>query len=112
ADPGILEAPALALFRAIPLVCVEVESLHSVNVSNLHRREPMSCLVAPPPQGTCPNAGPGERCVPFCVSHYAARDGSDHSDTRGNDQLHPPAERGRSERDRPWEGRTREEEPS
>src|SRR5437867_10335346 len=28
ADPGVLEAPALALFRAIPLVCIEIESLH------------------------------------------------------------------------------------
>jgi len=29
ADPGVLEAPALALFRAIPLVCVEIEDLHA-----------------------------------------------------------------------------------
>jgi hypothetical protein len=29
ADPGVLEAPALALFRAIPIVCVEIEDLHA-----------------------------------------------------------------------------------
>jgi hypothetical protein len=32
ADPGVLEAPALALFRAIPLVCVEIEDLHAENL--------------------------------------------------------------------------------
>ena len=31
-DPGVLEAPALALFRAIPLVCVEIEDLHAENL--------------------------------------------------------------------------------
>src|SRR3954470_8286814 len=29
ANPGVLEAPALALFRAIPLVCVEIEDLYA-----------------------------------------------------------------------------------
>src|SRR5437764_5153930 len=32
ADPGVLEAPALALFRAIPLVCVEIEDLHAASL--------------------------------------------------------------------------------
>src|SRR4029077_13900193 len=32
ADPSVLEAPALALFRAIPLVCVEIEDLHAANL--------------------------------------------------------------------------------
>src|SRR5881227_1330008 len=31
ADPSVLEAPALALFRAIPLVCVEIEDLHAAS---------------------------------------------------------------------------------
>src|SRR5688572_16507341 len=34
ADPGVLEAPALALFRAIPLVCVEIEDLHAEKPSS------------------------------------------------------------------------------
>src|SRR5215210_5257988 len=32
ADPGVLETPALALFRAIPLVCVEIEDLHAASL--------------------------------------------------------------------------------
>src|SRR5689334_13508334 len=32
ADPGVLEAPALALFGAIPLVCVEIEDLHAASL--------------------------------------------------------------------------------
>src|SRR5437870_11253430 len=32
ADPGVLEAPALALLRAIPLVCVEIEDLHAASL--------------------------------------------------------------------------------
>src|SRR5207253_11267702 len=32
ADPGVLEAPALALFCAIPLVCVEIEDLHAASL--------------------------------------------------------------------------------
>src|SRR3954452_10645800 len=35
ADPGVLEAPALALFRAIPLVCVEIEDLHAASLEAL-----------------------------------------------------------------------------
>src|SRR4051794_5024575 len=33
ADPGVLEAPALALFRAIPLVFVEIEDLHAATLA-------------------------------------------------------------------------------
>src|SRR5204863_8362930 len=32
ADPGVLKAPALALFRAIPLVCVQIEDLHAASL--------------------------------------------------------------------------------
>src|SRR4029079_5894153 len=32
ADPGVLEAPALALFRAIPLVRVEIEDFHPASL--------------------------------------------------------------------------------
>src|SRR4051794_845716 len=32
ADPGVLEAPALALFRAIPLISVEIEDLHAASL--------------------------------------------------------------------------------
>src|SRR5438046_2711119 len=35
ADPGVLEAPALALFRAIPLVCVEIEDLRAASLEAL-----------------------------------------------------------------------------
>jgi hypothetical protein len=37
ADPGVLEAPALALFRAIPLVCVEIEDLYAAKPSSNER---------------------------------------------------------------------------
>src|SRR5215203_2026478 len=41
ADKRALDAPALTISRSVPLVlvAVEVEGLHSVNVSNLRRRE-------------------------------------------------------------------------
>jgi hypothetical protein len=39
ADKRALGAPALAVPRPIPLVAVEVENLHAVNVPNLRRRE-------------------------------------------------------------------------
>src|SRR3954447_2002848 len=32
ANPGVLEAPALALFRAIPLISVEIEDLHATSL--------------------------------------------------------------------------------
>jgi hypothetical protein len=35
ADPGVLEAPALALFRAIPLVCVEIEDLDAESLGEM-----------------------------------------------------------------------------
>src|SRR5438132_5210114 len=50
ADPGVLEAPALALFRAIPLVCVEIEDLHAASLVGSHRRpscRPALALVIP-----------------------------------------------------------------
>src|SRR5205085_2835951 len=50
ADPGVLEAPALALFRAIPLVSVEIEDLHAASLVGSHRRpscRPALALVIP-----------------------------------------------------------------
>src|SRR5689334_6319178 len=31
-DPGVLEAPAFSIFRAIPFVCVEIEDLHAASL--------------------------------------------------------------------------------
>src|SRR5205809_2748109 len=48
ADPGVLEAPALALFRAIPLVCVEIEDLHAASlVVGLCQPGRKSCAKCP-----------------------------------------------------------------
>jgi hypothetical protein len=41
ADPGVLEAPALALLRAIPLVCIEIEDLRAASLIGRCQQAPL-----------------------------------------------------------------------
>src|SRR4029079_17359063 len=68
ADPSVLEAPALALFRAIPLVCVEIEDLHAASLrSDGPERELLAAAAGARPHDCVTDLGRAvavlERCA-------------------------------------------------